>query len=288
MAKATTLITPAGYTLPTSSPEGLLQFLVGIQANESGFDYMRAQGSPGGSDQPPSTSVGGGYGAYQFQEGTDQYAEAAAANWDPVAQDRIAAALATGYYHAFSGLAQQNGVDPWEYVAEAWYGPGTVPQNPIAANSQQDVANVLDAEGGHANLPQSWVYGTGYSGLSSTQVRQELGGQAVELTGSSGGGSTSSSGSSSSGGGGSFWGTVGNVLVDLAEAGSGGALGAALSLPEAITTVAGVLADVQKQLGNLYKILAWLTDPIDWLRIVCGLLGFLAAAGGVFALSGVA
>lgn len=198
-------VSPAGVKM--SGPPGLLQFLVGIQANESGWDYFRAQGSPGGSIEPPSDSVGGGYGAYQFQVGTGQWEAANAKHWSPAAQDEIAASMAKGYYSEFGPLSKKTGVNIWEYVAEAWYGPGTVPQNPMAPSSVPDVANVLAAESGHANLPSAFVYGPGYKGgLSVPEVKKELGGGVVQANPGSGSsaGSLGSSGSSASTGSGSL------------------------------------------------------------------------------------
>lgn len=204
----TRLETPGGYVLPPGSPPGELPFLVGIQANESGFDYFRDQGSAGGSIGTYGGGAEEGFGAYQFtgdiNDPSSDVAQAAAAGWAPEAQDRIASDMATGYYHEFLPLAVANNVNPWEYVAEAWYGPGTVPQEPIAANSVEDVQNVLNAEAGHAALPEAWVYGPGYKGLTSAQVAAELGGKPVSVPGgapvaSSSGSASSSTGSSSSG-----------------------------------------------------------------------------------------
>jgi hypothetical protein len=155
------IVTPAGV-LVKNAPPGLLQFLVGIQDNESGFDYYRAQGSAGGTDQAPDTSVGGGYGAYQFQQDTDQYNKANAANWDPAVQDSIAAQMAIGYYKQFGG--------DWRKVTEAWYAPGWVQGTPdeqqqAIAGSSVDWGNVSAALEGHPNLPSDgWDAGQGNGG----------------------------------------------------------------------------------------------------------------------------
>ncbi len=160
------IVTPAGAVI-SNAPPGLLQFLVGIQANESGFDYFRAQGSPGGSEYPPSSSVGGGYGAYQFQQGTSQYNDAQAAGWSPMVQDEIAAKMAIAYYNQWHD---------WMDVAEAWYGPATVPQNPVSPNSVQDVTNVLNEEESPGSVvpgPSGFVTSP-YSSLTTTQIGSEL------------------------------------------------------------------------------------------------------------------
>lgn len=69
------------------------------------------------------------------------------------------------------------------------------------------------------------------------------------------------------------------------------------TLTGAAQKIAGVLGDLadpltgifgtQGSFSDLFKILAWLTKPLDWLRVFCGIAGFLFAAGGVFALVGV-
>lgn len=187
-------ITPGGYTLPPDAPAGILDFLVGIQANESGFDYFRDQGSPGGSIGTYGGGGAEGFGAYQFT-GPDstQVQQAVADNWNPASQDEIAYNLAKGYWDQWHD---------WAKVTEAWYGPGTVDTsyndvlNDPKAPSYPDWQNVKAALQGHANLPSSWVFGPGYQqGLTSEQVQEEIGGTIVP----------------ENSGGSSFWGSVGKA-----------------------------------------------------------------------------
>lgn len=67
-----------------------------------------------------------------------------------------------------------------------------------------------------------------------------------------------------------------------------------LSLPGALgdlaNAVEGVLDPVDgifAPFTNLFKLLGWITSPLNWLRIFAGLAGFLLAIGGVVAMVGV-
>jgi hypothetical protein len=173
------IITPAGLTID-DPPPGLRDFLVGIQANESGFDYWRDQGSPGGSVGTYQGGAEEGFGAYQFTgPQSSQVEQAVKADWDPATQDSIAASMATGYYKEFGGASNPN---IWADVTEAWYGPGTVgtAANDVLTNpsapSDADWGNVKNALAGDAALPeQGWVFGPGYTkGLSTADVKAEL------------------------------------------------------------------------------------------------------------------
>jgi hypothetical protein len=183
-SKAKGLVTPGGYTIPDgpAPPADVLDFLVGIQANESGFDYFRDQGSPGGS---VGTYQGGpeeGFGAYQFTGPESSQVQAAeAAHWAPEAQDEIATGMVEGYWQEFGGASNPNVMAD---VTEAWYGPGTVypystssQSNDVLSNpsapSGADWGNVRNALEGHPALPNAWVYGT-YKGLTAAQVGAEL------------------------------------------------------------------------------------------------------------------
>jgi hypothetical protein len=173
-----TIVTPGGAKINDAVP-GELAFLVGIQANESGFDYFRDQGSPAGSVGTYGGGAEEGFGAYQFTgPQSSQVEQAVAGKWDPATQDKIAAGMAQGYYSAFGGASNP---DVWADVTEAWYGPGTVgtAANDVLTNadapSSADWANVKAAESGSANLPAAFVYGTGYKGgLTTAQVKKEL------------------------------------------------------------------------------------------------------------------
>lgn len=188
-------VTPGGYQLPPGSPPGLLAFLVGIQANESGFDYYRDQGSAPGSVDTYGAAEYEGFGAYQFTgPQSSQVQQAEAAGWAPAVQDEIAAQMATAYYDE----ATKGGATPeqaWAAATEGWYGPGTIvphgwsgadpviPGNDVLSNpdapSAADWANVRAALSGQPNLPDAWVYGPGHTGLTSAEVGAELKGQQV-------------------------------------------------------------------------------------------------------------
>lgn len=133
---------------------------------------------------------------------------------------------------------------------------------------------------------------------SVEQIRSQQGWSSAgtaTLTGTSkGSGSGSGSGSSGS----SWWdqalgwlgdaglGAFGLNLGGLLS-GGGGSLGAALSLPQAVTAIAGGIAALPGKLEDLFKALAWIVDPVHWLRIFCGIAGFLLTVGGGVALTGV-
>ena len=63
------------------------------------------------------------------------------------------------------------------------------------------------------------------------------------------------------------------------------------SLPGAVGNIAGAISSLASPTGafvNLFHLLSWITSPKHWLRIFCGIAGIVFAAGGVFALAGVA
>jgi hypothetical protein len=178
------IITPAGVTVD-NAPPGLLDFLVGIQANESGFDYFRDQGSPAGSIGTYGGGAEEGFGAYQFTgPESDAVKAAVAANWDPATQDTIAVGMAEGYYKEFGGASNP---DVWQEVSQAWWGgPGGInPSQPdptlydSSGETYQwspDWPNVQAALEGDAALPpDGFVFGPGYKGgLTTAELKSEL------------------------------------------------------------------------------------------------------------------
>ena len=170
------VILPSGLIV-YEPPPGFLEFMVGIQANESGFDYARPQGSAGGAVGTPSEAVGGGYGAYQFTGG-EQSSDAASQNWSPLAQDKIATDMVLGYYHQYGGASNPN---VWADVTEAWYGPGTVgtSQNDVLTNpnapSGPDWSNVDRLlKGDTSILPAAWIYGPAGGGVPASTIKKEV------------------------------------------------------------------------------------------------------------------
>lgn len=240
------LTTPGGYVLPPDSPPGLLEFLIGIQKNESGFDYFRDQGSASGSVGTYGGGAEEGFGAYQFTgPQSQQVQEASAAGWDPYTQDKIAADMATGYYHAYGG---ENNPNIWADVTEAWYGPGTVgtAENDVLNNpnapSEIDWENVRSAEEGAAYLPSAWVYGNTpqgqpYQGLTSAQVQQELSGQPIDYTGTPQGPyAAPSSAQIAATHGSANLSTIGNILASMDQLLNGKVVGSP-GLVESIATL---------------------------------------------------
>lgn len=70
-------------------------------------------------------------------------------------------------------------------------------------------------------------------------------------------------------------------------------------ISNAAQKVAGILGDLyggifgsdgsglDGSFKNFFKILAWIVRPMEWLRIFCGIGGFIFAGGGIYALIGV-
>jgi len=96
--------------------------------------------------------------------------------------------------------------------------------------------------------------------------------------------------SSTSGGGGGHYGDISRALSDVANALLGPlgiGVSGSLTPAQGILSLASVGANLTNQLQNLFTLLAWITNPLSWLRIFCGFAGLLFAAGGTIAMVGV-